>query len=163
MALIDSGVYQNWIKEGIVPRKYCERTKEHLASANGEPLSIKYKLNKGYIQNNDNSFKNVFLIVDNITNDVILGTPFLTQIYPFYVNESGVHTTIMGKQISFNFFSTAPQRELISLQLSSIFKQINVLRTKQNQICHRQEEISYLWIEEWLQNPSLQQKILNHN
>ena len=111
MALIDSGVDQNWIKRGIIPTKYYERTKEHLASANGEPLSIKCKLNKGYIQNNDYCFKNIFLIVDNITNDVILGTPFLTQIYPFYVNEFGVHTTIMGKRISFNFLTTAQKEK----------------------------------------------------
>jgi len=81
--------------------------KKHLASTNGEPLSIKYKLNKGYIQNDGYYFKNVFLIVDNITNDLTLGTPFLTQIYPFYVNETTVHTKIMGKQISFNFLSSA--------------------------------------------------------
>ena len=126
MALIDSGADQNCIKWGIIPTKYCERTKEHLASANGEPLSIKYKLNKGYIENNDYCSKNVFLIVDN---DVILGTSFLTQIYLFYVNKSGVHTTIMGKQISFNFLTIARQRET-SLQSSSIFKQINILRAK---------------------------------
>jgi len=54
-----------------------------LASGNGEPLSIKYELNKGYIQTNGYSFKNVFLIIDNITNDVIFDTPFLTQIIHF--------------------------------------------------------------------------------
>ena len=52
IALIDSGVDQNYIREGIIPNKYCERTKEQLCSANGEPLNIMYKLNKGYIQNN---------------------------------------------------------------------------------------------------------------
>jgi len=107
VALIDSGTDQNCIKGGIILTKYCERTKEHLASANDEPLSIQYKLNKGYIQNDGYGFKNVFFIVDNITNDIIVGTPFLTQIYPFYVNETGVHTKIMGKPISFNFLSEA--------------------------------------------------------
>ena len=46
IALIDSGADLNCIKGGIIPTKYCERTNEHLASANGEPLSISYKLNK---------------------------------------------------------------------------------------------------------------------
>jgi len=46
VALIDSGADQNCIKGGIIPTKYCERTKEHLANANSEPLSIRYKLNK---------------------------------------------------------------------------------------------------------------------
>ena len=42
VALIDSGADQNYSTGGIIPIKYCERTKERLASANGEPLSIKY-------------------------------------------------------------------------------------------------------------------------
>jgi len=75
--LIDSGANQNCIRGGIIPTKFCERTKEQLVSANGGPLSIRYKLNKGYIQNDDYCFKNIFLIVDNITNNAILGTPFL--------------------------------------------------------------------------------------
>jgi len=78
-------------------------------------LSISYKLDKGYIKNDGYCFKNTFLIVDNIINDLILGTPFLTQIYPFYVNETGVHRKIMGKPISFNFLSAAKQKEVITL------------------------------------------------
>ena len=159
VAPIDSGADQNCIKTGIVPTKFCERTREQLVSANGEPLNIRSKLNKGYIQNSNYCFKNIFLIVDNISNDVILGTPFLTQIYPFTVNETGVHTKIMGNTISFPFLSSAHQKEILSLQASSIFKQINSLQTKRKQICHLQEEISYLRIEEQLQNPSLLLKI----
>ena len=78
VALIDSGADQNCPKAGIVPTKFCERTKEQLVSGNSEPLTIRYKLNKGHIQNNNYCFKNVILIVDNITNDLLLGTPFLT-------------------------------------------------------------------------------------
>jgi len=101
--------------------------------ANGESLNIKYTLNKGHIQNNDYCFKNMFLIVQNIAHDLILGTPFLTQIYPIYVNESGVHTQILGKQISFNFLC-APKWCIVWLfQNSSIYKQVNLLRLKQNQ------------------------------
>jgi len=163
IALIDSGANLNCIKGGIVPTKYCERTNEHLASANGEPLSISYKLNKGYIQNDGYCFKNTFLIVNNITNDIILKTPFLTQIYPFYINETGVHTKIIGKPISFNFLSAVRQKEVVSLQSSSIFKQINTLQVKQNLIRNLQEEVTYLRIEEQLQNPTLQKRfrILN--
>jgi len=89
VALIDSGADPNCIKGRIVPTRFCEWIREQLVSANGEPLTIRYKLNKGYIQNNNYCFKNVFLIADNITNDIILGTPFLTQIYPFTMNETG--------------------------------------------------------------------------
>jgi len=64
IALIDSGADQNCVKGGIVPTKFCSRIREQLVSANGEPLTIRYKLNKGYIRNNNYYFKNIFLIVD---------------------------------------------------------------------------------------------------
>ena len=105
VALIDSGADQNCICEGIIPAKCCERKKEQFCSANGEPLNTRYKLNKGYIQNNGYSFKNLFLTVQNITHGIILGTPLLTQIYPFQVNESSAHTKILGNQISSNFYA----------------------------------------------------------
>ena len=62
-----------------------------------------------------------------MTSDLILGTPFLTQIYPFYVNDVGLHTKIMGKTISLKFLTAAKQREIASLQSSSIYKQINTI------------------------------------
>jgi len=65
----------------------------------------------------------------------------------------------MGNTISFPFLSSAHRKEILSLQASSIFKQINSLQIKEKQICHLQEEISYLRIEEHLQSPSLQLKI----
>jgi len=87
-------------------------------------MVLRYKLNKRYIKNDGYCFKNTFLIVDNMISDLILGTPFLTQIYPFYVNEIGSHTKIMGKTISFNFLTAAKQKEIAHLQSSSIYKQI---------------------------------------
>ena len=84
VVLIDSGADVNCIKRGIVPTKYCEKTNDGLSSVNGTPLTISYKLNKGYIKNNGYCFKNTFLIVDNMTSDLILGTPFLTQIYMLF-------------------------------------------------------------------------------
>jgi len=83
-----------------------------------------------------------------MTNDLILGTPSLTQIYPFYVNETGVHVKIMEKTISFNFLSAAKQKEISQLQSSSIYKQINTIHIKKNLINSLQEEVSYLRIEE---------------
>jgi len=144
-----------------MPTKYCEKTNEGLSSANGTPLTISYKLNKGYIKNNNYCFKNTFLIVDNITSDLILGTPFLTQIYPFYVNESGLHTKIIGKTISFNFLTAAKQKEIANLQASSIYKQINTIQIKTKLIANLQEEVSYLRIEEQLKNSNVQKKILD--
>ena len=99
-------------------------------------MNTRYKLNKGYIQNKGYCFKNTFLIIQNITYDIIPGTLFLKQIYPFQVNESGVHTKILGNQISFNFLSVAKQGKVSLLQNSSIYKQANLLQLKQNQISY---------------------------
>ena len=99
-------------------------------------MNARYKLNKGYIQNNGYYFKSIFLIVQNITLEIILGTPFLTQIYTFQVNESGVHTKILGNHISFNFLSAAKQHKVSLLQNCSIYKEVNLLQLQQNQISY---------------------------
>ena len=93
-------------KKGIVPTKYCEETNEGLSSANGTPLNISYKLNKEFIKADGYCFKNTFLIIDNMTSELILGTPFLTQIYPFYVNEISMHNKITDNSITFPFLSS---------------------------------------------------------
>ena len=60
VALIDSGADVNCIKRGIIPTKYCEKSNEGLASANGSALHINYKLNKGYIKADGYCLKNTF-------------------------------------------------------------------------------------------------------
>lgn len=69
------------------------------------PLHVKGKLNNASICNGSFCFKHQFIIVEDLNIDVILGTPFLTQIYPFWVNESGVGTKIMGTSVIFKFLS----------------------------------------------------------
>ena len=67
---------------------------------------------------------------------------------------------IMEKIISFNFLTAAKQKEIAHLQSSSIYKQINSIHIKQNLLNSLQEEVSYLRIEEQLQKPDIQTKIL---
>ena len=67
----------------------------------------------------------------------------------------------MGKTISFNFLFAVKQKEISQLQSSSIDNQINAIQIKQNLITSLQEEVSYLRIEEQLQNPNIQKKILD--
>ena len=55
---------------------------------------------------------NSFVLVRDISQEVILGTPFLTQIYPFKVDQIGVHTQIMGIIISFKFVTSIYQNDL---------------------------------------------------
>jgi len=65
----------------------------------------------------------------------------------------------MGNTITFQFLTSAHQKKVMELQSSSIFKQINCLQLKQNQISHLQEQISHKKKEEHLLNPSIQLKI----
>ena len=55
-------------------------------------FQVKYKLSNAYICNQGYCFKNSFILVRDISQEVILGTPFLTQIYHFKVDQIGVHT-----------------------------------------------------------------------
>jgi len=57
------------------------------------------------------------------------------------------------------FYLQLIKKKILELQTSSIFKQINSVQTKQSQICHLQEELFYLRIEEQLQKPFIQFKI----
>jgi len=87
-----------------------------------------YKIKRGYISNQNYCFNNIFTVVKNITNDIILGIPFLTQIYPFYVDKNGVHTQVLDPTITFALISSTNQQELSLLQKSSIFTQINAIQ-----------------------------------
>ena len=116
VTLLDSGTDSSYIKEGIIPTKYCERTNETLMAANGENLQVKYKFTKGSICNNNYCIRHNFIIVKNISNDIILGTPFLIQIYPFLVGHERISTNITGKTITFKFWTPIKQRELQILQ-----------------------------------------------
>lgn len=116
IALVDSGADQNCLREGLIPSKFYEKTSEQLQSANGAKLQIKYKLPKAYVCNSGYCFKNSFILVKDISNEMILGTPFLTQIYPFHVNSEGIHTNVLGKEMTFKFVTSVSQKDIHLLQ-----------------------------------------------
>jgi len=138
-AMIDSGADHSVIKDGISPTKYYEPTKENLITANGSPLKVMGKLTKTSICNGKICFKHQFIVVDNLNTNVILGIPFLTQIYPFWVNSDGINTKIMGQRILFKFTTPVRYRELNNLQTNSIYQKIDLIqkKTKQNPISQR--------------------------
>ena len=90
-AMIDSGADHSVIKDGIFPTKYYEPTNEKLVTANNSPLKVMGKLTRITICNEKIYFKHQFIIVDNLNTDVILGIPFLTQIYPFWTDPNGLY------------------------------------------------------------------------
>lgn len=159
IALLDTGADYNCIREGIIPTKFYEKTYEKLSGANGSSLKVNYKLPKAKICNKNYCFKTQFILVKNLSQEVILGTPFFTQIYPFKVTELGITTKIVGEKIIFEFLSPMKTKEILALQNSTIEKSINLIDRKQKHILYLQQEIKYQQIEQQLHDPQIINKI----
>lgn len=99
---LDTGADQNCIIEEIYPTKYLEKSAVWLFSATGEKLKINYKIHKGYICNYGIYFINDIVITKDINEEIILGTPFMTQLKSYAATLDGIHTTIVGKRLSFH-------------------------------------------------------------
>lgn len=82
-ALFDIGADLNCIREGLIHTKYFDKTSESLKSASGDKLNIRYKLPEASIIKDKVSYKTPFLLVKNMRQNVILGTPFIQLIQPF--------------------------------------------------------------------------------
>jgi len=110
------------------------------------------------IGRNDPENSRVILVRD-ISQEVILGTSFIIQIYPFKADQISVHTETMGTIISFKVVTPVYQKDLSLLQNSSILMQINLRHEKKKRIQFLQNEIVYKKIEERLQQPFIPKKI----
>uniref|UniRef100_A0A7N0T614 Uncharacterized protein n=1 Tax=Kalanchoe fedtschenkoi TaxID=63787 RepID=A0A7N0T614_KALFE len=140
------------IQEGLIPTKYFEKTTHSLRHAGGEKLQINFKLPKAYICNNIVCIPESFLLVKNITNQVILGTPFLKNIFPItHISEKYLEGTYNNQKVSFQFI-TEPQTKILN-------KIKDVILRKFNQINFLTEEINTYSIEIDLKNLKLQDKI----
>ena len=149
MALIDSGAYQNCIQEGLIPTKYYEKTSERLSAANGSKLSIKYKLTKAKVCNQGFCISTPFILVKGLSCPVILGTPFITTIYPFHVDYTGITANILGRNLQFKFIFPIAQKELQQLQQFAC--SINLIQNKQKHIQSLKQDLNNLRIQEQLE------------
>ena len=122
MALFDTGANSNCILEGLVPTKFFEKTSEKLSIANGSKLKNNYKLSSAIIENQGLRINTNFLLIKNLKNEVIIGTPFIRAFFPLQISKEGITKTHLGRKIIFNF-STKP-----------ISKNINLINNKINQI-----------------------------
>jgi len=83
MALFDTRADSNCILEGLVPTKFFEKISEKLSTTNGSKLKINYKLSSTIIENQGLRIETNLLLVKNLKNEVILGTPFIRYLFPF--------------------------------------------------------------------------------
>ncbi|GAV63111.1 LOW QUALITY PROTEIN: hypothetical protein CFOL_v3_06632, partial [Cephalotus follicularis] len=136
IAQIDSGTQMNCIQEGLFLTKYFEKTKQKLSIANGENLSVKFKIPDVHICNDDICIKQTFILVKDLDIGIILGQPFLEIIKPFEVKNEGITTKIFQRKIVFAFNEKPMTKEINLLQPLSIFKEhsINLIKTKENHL-----------------------------
>ena len=76
--------------------------------ANGEKIPIRFKLTNVAVCFDKGCFITNFVISKSITQLVILGTPFLTLLYPFSVSQEGIVSRAKGRKNNLRFI-TAPQ------------------------------------------------------
>ena len=103
IALIDSGAAENCLQEGLVPIPLCEETSQSLFGANGKRFAIKYKLTDVHNRNHDICIKQTFIIIKDLKDKALLGIPFLSSIYPLWVDKQGIRTKLFDKEILFEF------------------------------------------------------------
>ncbi|KAK3204854.1 hypothetical protein Dsin_018900 [Dipteronia sinensis] len=115
-ALVDTGADLNCIREALIPTKYLEKTTESLFSANKQQLDIQYKLAKAKVCNQGICYTTDFVMVKTISQNVILGLPFLHLISPFKVTNEGIITEYLNKEILFPFIYPLIIRDLDTLK-----------------------------------------------
>ena len=142
LLLIDSGADFNCIQEGLIPTIYFSKTSQRLSTANNVPLQVQYKI-PGRICKNGVCIKTSFLLVQNISHQVILGTPFLIQLYHFYVDNKRLYTKFNNQNLTFDFIKGIKIQEI-----NQIHDKINLIQYKKQQIKFLQKEIQYNKIEE---------------
>ncbi|KAK2976061.1 hypothetical protein RJ640_024789 [Escallonia rubra] len=135
IALIDSGADLNCIKEGLVPTKYCETTRQALTTANNGRMKINYKISESWVCNDGICLKTHFIVVRGLSQSIILGTHFLSLLNPMTVDDKGIHSKALDHDICFKFINTPQEQIIHSLKKELIFRQ--------NQICFLNEDLKF--------------------
>ncbi|GAV80666.1 LOW QUALITY PROTEIN: hypothetical protein CFOL_v3_24126, partial [Cephalotus follicularis] len=156
--LIYSGTQMNCIQEGLIPTKFFEKTKQRLSTANGENLSVKFKIPDVHICNDGICIK-TFVLVKDLDIEIIPDQPFREIIKPFKVKKEGISIKIFRK-ILFAFNEKPITKEINLLKTLSLFEEhsINLIQTKQNRLYVMKQEISNQKIEQQLQTSQIREK-----
>ena len=111
----------------MIPTVYFVKTLQKLSTANNVPLKVQYKIPQGHIYKDGICIKISFLLVKNISHQIVLGTPFLTQLYHFHIGSQGLQTTYKNQQILFELVKGIEIKEINQLQ-----DHINLLQQNNN-------------------------------
>ena len=116
IALIASGADLNCIQEGLIPTVYFVKTSQRLSMTSNDPLKVQYKIPQGHICKKGICIKTSFLLVKNISHQIVFGTPFLTQLYPFQIDSQGLKTKYNNQEILFEFIKGIEVKEINQVQ-----------------------------------------------
>lgn len=151
-AMVDSGVDFNCINEGLIPSRYFSKTSETLNTANGKRLSVDYKLENAVVCNDGVCLEMPFIMVKDLSHDIILGNPFLHMLYPIQsIDEKGITSSVNSQKITFKFI-TQPRYHEIDV----IHKRI---KRKENILNSLSQELNYKKLAENLKQPAILNKI----
>ena len=138
IALIDSGADLYCIQEGLIPTVYFVKTSQRLLTTSNDILKVQYKIPQGHICKNGICIKTSFLLVKNISHQIVLGTLFLTQLYPFEIKHQGLKTKYNNQEILFEFIRGIEVKEINQVQdFISLLQQ----KQKQKQVKFLKKEI----------------------
>ncbi|KAH9679453.1 hypothetical protein KPL71_026141 [Citrus sinensis] len=121
IALFDTGADLNCIREDIVPKRFCEKTKERLSAANNSKLNVTSKVDAS-IYNDKIEFKTSFVLTNDIHHAIILGTPFINLITPYAVNYDGIYFKAKSKELAFSFIEKPKTRNLNIVKACSVYQ-----------------------------------------
>lgn len=150
--MVDSSADMNCIQEGLIPTKYFQKTTQSLTSASGNSLYNRHKFPEVLICNQGLCLPTSFVLIKNMSQAIILGTPFLCLLMPITkIDSIGIHTTLNNQQIIFEFITEPYTKELDQIK--------DLVNFKEKQINFLQKETHFLATEQRLQQSSLQNKI----
>ncbi|KAL6332997.1 hypothetical protein AAG906_020015 [Vitis piasezkii] len=139
---------ENCLQEGLVPIPLCEETSQSLFGANGKRLAIKYKLTNVHIRNHDICIKQTFILVKDLKEKALLGIPFLSSIYPLWVDNQGIRTKLFDKEILFEFAN--PSRPPNTQPFQGLRPSSNSSFSQENSYVEYDDSTSYLPNNEFL-------------
>ncbi|RVW18649.1 Enzymatic polyprotein [Vitis vinifera] len=135
-----------------IPQDYINRNRQALFGANGKKLIIKYKLSNAHICNQGICIKQTFILVKDLKEKVLLGVPFLSSIFPMWVDDQGIKTKLLDKEILFEFANPPGERSINTIK-------DQVIKAKQNHINLLKQEIALVRIEDQLKVKKTQDAI----
>ena len=141
--MIDLGATLNCLQESLVPTQIYEKIRQTLFGANGKKLTIKYKLSDAHICNQGICIKQTFILVKDLKEKALLGVPFLSSIFPMWVDDQGIRTKLLDKEILFEFANLPSERSINTLK-------DQVIVAKENHVNLLKHEIALVRIEDQL-------------